>query len=151
MNIFSTIRFRICFGCSKEPSHWDGSFEYSQHMFRLRNKKTNFCHALLSEGMEKEIQFDAEHKRIDKIGYLFFCPCIWSFRLSGRPVYSVAIFIDVYFSHYIRLYYTFMLGIVYIGHQGEHSMRVECWFDNDHLVRASPASLRCVLEQEHLF
>ena len=32
----------MCFGCSKEPSHRDGSFEYPQHMFRLRNKKTNF-------------------------------------------------------------------------------------------------------------
>ena len=30
------------FGCSKEPPQWDGSFEYPQHMFRLRNKKTNF-------------------------------------------------------------------------------------------------------------
>ena len=26
-----------CFGCSKEPSHRDGSFEYPQHMFWLRN------------------------------------------------------------------------------------------------------------------
>ena len=32
----------MCFGCSKEPSHQDGSFEYPQHMFRLRNKKNNF-------------------------------------------------------------------------------------------------------------
>ena len=31
----------MCFGCSKEPSHWDGSFEYPQHMFWLRNKKSN--------------------------------------------------------------------------------------------------------------
>ena len=29
----------MCFGCSKEPSHRDGSFEYPQHMFWLRNKK----------------------------------------------------------------------------------------------------------------
>ena len=29
----------MCFGCSKEPSHRDGSFEYSQHMFWMRNKK----------------------------------------------------------------------------------------------------------------
>ena len=28
----------MCFGCSKQPSHWDGSFEYPQHMFWLRNK-----------------------------------------------------------------------------------------------------------------
>ena len=31
----------IRFGCSKELSHWDGSVEYSQHMFWLRNKKTS--------------------------------------------------------------------------------------------------------------
>ena len=30
------------FGCSKEPSHRDGSVEYPQHMFWLRNKKNNF-------------------------------------------------------------------------------------------------------------
>ena len=40
--IFLTIRLNMCFGCSKEPSHRDGSFEYPQHMFWLRNKKNNF-------------------------------------------------------------------------------------------------------------
>ena len=42
VNIFLSTFFNICSGCSKEPSHWDGSFEYPQHMFWLRNKKTNF-------------------------------------------------------------------------------------------------------------
>ena len=32
----------MCFWCSKEPSHRDGSFEYPQHMFWWRNKKNNF-------------------------------------------------------------------------------------------------------------
>ena len=32
----------MSFGCLKEPSHRDGSFEYPQHMFLLRNKKNNF-------------------------------------------------------------------------------------------------------------
>ena len=32
----------MCIGCSKEPPHWDGSFEYQQHMFWMRNKETNF-------------------------------------------------------------------------------------------------------------
>ena len=42
----------MCFGCSKEPSHRDGSFEYLQHMFWLRNKKNDFfCYALLSGGL----------------------------------------------------------------------------------------------------
>ena len=30
------------FGCSKEASHWDGSFEYPQHRFWIRNKENNF-------------------------------------------------------------------------------------------------------------
>ena len=32
----------MCFGCSKEPSHRGGSFEYPHSMFWLRNKKNNF-------------------------------------------------------------------------------------------------------------
>ena len=32
VNIFLSICFNICFGCSKELSHWDGSFEYPQHV-----------------------------------------------------------------------------------------------------------------------
>ena len=32
----------MCFGCSKEPSHQDGSFEYPQRMFWLRNEKKYF-------------------------------------------------------------------------------------------------------------
>ena len=40
--IFLPIIFSICFGCSKEPSHRDGSFEYLQHMVLLRNKKIIF-------------------------------------------------------------------------------------------------------------
>ena len=31
----------MCFRCSKEPSHRDGSFEYPQHMVWLRNKKND--------------------------------------------------------------------------------------------------------------
>ena len=46
--IFLSISLNICFGCSKEPSHGDGSFEYLQHMFWLRNKKNNFqLHTLI--------------------------------------------------------------------------------------------------------
>ena len=42
VNIFIPISLNICFGCSKEPSHLDGSFEYPQHMFWLENKKNIF-------------------------------------------------------------------------------------------------------------
>ena len=38
----------MCVGCSKEQSHRDGSFEYPQHMFWLRNKENNFqLHTLI--------------------------------------------------------------------------------------------------------
>ena len=40
--IFLSISLNMCFGCSKEPSLRDGSFEYPQHMFWLRNMKNNF-------------------------------------------------------------------------------------------------------------
>ena len=45
--IFLSISLNMCFGCSKEPSHSDSSFEYPQHMFWLRNdtngkKKFNY-------------------------------------------------------------------------------------------------------------
>ena len=33
------ISLNMCFGCSKEQSHREGSFEYPQHMFWLSNKK----------------------------------------------------------------------------------------------------------------
>ena len=46
--IFLSIGLNLCFGCSKEPSHWDGSFEYPPHMLWLRNKKNNFqMHTLI--------------------------------------------------------------------------------------------------------
>ena len=46
--IFLPINSNICFGCSKEPSHSDSSFEYLQLIFWLRNKKTHFqLHTLI--------------------------------------------------------------------------------------------------------
>ena len=30
--IFLPINLNTCFGCSKEPSNWEGSFEYPQHV-----------------------------------------------------------------------------------------------------------------------
>ena len=42
VTIFLPINLNMCFGCSKEPSHWDVSFEYPQHMFWMRNKENSF-------------------------------------------------------------------------------------------------------------
>ena len=44
----ATIFSPISANCLKEPSCWDGSFEYPQHMFRLRNKKNSLeSHSLI--------------------------------------------------------------------------------------------------------
>ena len=49
--IFLYISLNMCFGCSKEPSHRDGSYEYPKQMFWLRNKKIIFSYALISGGL----------------------------------------------------------------------------------------------------
>ena len=46
-----SISLSMCFGYSKEPSHGDGSFEYPQHMFILRNNNNNFLLRILSGGL----------------------------------------------------------------------------------------------------
>ena len=38
VNISLSIGFNICFGCSKEPSHRDGSSEYTRYVIWLKNK-----------------------------------------------------------------------------------------------------------------
>ena len=45
----------MCFGCSKEPSHRDSSFEYPQHMFWLRNKKMIFFNYTLLSKSQKNV------------------------------------------------------------------------------------------------
>ena len=45
----------MCFGCSKEPSHRGGSFEYPQHMFWLRNKKKKFLLRTLIVGSGPDV------------------------------------------------------------------------------------------------
>ena len=42
------------FGCSKDPSQRDGSFEYPQHMFYLRNKKNNILLRTLIWGPDND-------------------------------------------------------------------------------------------------
>ena len=44
----------MCFGCSKELSHRDGSFEYPQDMFWFRNKKNNFQLRTLTWGPDAD-------------------------------------------------------------------------------------------------
>ena len=75
----------ICCGCSKEPSHRDGSFEHPQHMFWFRNKKNNFNYAFLSGGLT--IWFYVfEEIGLDLILYSIITPfdtfeisCIWKY------------------------------------------------------------------------
>ena len=52
----------MCFWCSKEPSHRDGSFEYPQHMFWLRNKTNNVHLRTLIWGPENKKVTFTTHK-----------------------------------------------------------------------------------------
>ena len=46
--ILLPINLNMCLGYSKEPSNGDGSFEYPQHMFLMRNKENSFpIHTLI--------------------------------------------------------------------------------------------------------
>ena len=49
--IFLSISLTSVFGCSKEPSRCDGSFEHPQPLFWFRNKKTIFNYAFISKGL----------------------------------------------------------------------------------------------------
>ena len=51
------INLNICFVCSKEPPHRDGSFEYPEHMIWLRNKNF-FQFAFLSGGLTEYSHFN---------------------------------------------------------------------------------------------
>ena len=75
----------MCFGCSKEPSHWDGSFEYLQHMFWLRNKKNIFSYPLLFGGLPS-LWFQELLKMVCNDGKCVFCNnfyYIWRNHLFG--------------------------------------------------------------------
>ena len=56
----------MCFGCPKELSHQDGSFEYHEHMFWLRNKKNNFllCSLIWGPGILQVLRY-----ALLKVGY----------------------------------------------------------------------------------
>ena len=59
--LFLSMHWIICFGCSKEPSHGDGSFEYPQHIIWSRIKKNNFNFTYLSKGLSALEHFASTH------------------------------------------------------------------------------------------
>ena len=86
VNIFLPISFKICFGCSKirfgcskEPSHWDGSFEYPQHMFWLTNKKKFFFVSTVMAWADLKL-----HKKAADLDLVSLC--WWS--LSKWPIFQ---------------------------------------------------------------
>ena len=45
---FLPINLDMCFGCSREASHLDGSFEHPQHMFVLSAQRSRVIEKVLS-------------------------------------------------------------------------------------------------------
>ena len=73
MIIFLSIILNMCFGCSKERSKLDGSFEYPQHMFWLRNKKYNFQLCTLILG---PVSLSLSYKNMKSFSPCI-TPCFW--------------------------------------------------------------------------
>ena len=71
----------MCLVCSKEQSHRDGCFEYTQHMIWLRNKKT-ISYAFLSGGLLvlKEVFLEIKHIFIRVLLYL------WGNQMIFKPL-----------------------------------------------------------------
>ena len=86
----------MCFGCSKEPSHRDGSFEYPQHMFWLRNKKNKFQLRTLIWGpgcLWSNFCKQSEPKKLVLIWVQFFDPLmlfLYVFTFPPKLVMPVA-------------------------------------------------------------
>ena len=74
--IFLFISLNMCFGCSKELSHRDVSFEYPQHMFWLRNKKNNFRLRTLIWGPAENTHFI----------YIYFANLLWIYLYSKQSL-----------------------------------------------------------------
>ena len=54
----------MCIGYSKELSHLDGSFQYSQLMFWFRNKKNNFqIHSYLEACTDLQVELFREDRK----------------------------------------------------------------------------------------
>ena len=71
------ISLIISFGCSKEPSHWDGSIEHLKHIFSLRNKVLYISRDL---GIYESIisadvtEVTAIFSRVDSLDFRQICP-----------------------------------------------------------------------------
>ena len=92
-------------GCSKEPSHREGSFEYPQHMFRLKIKKNNFQLRILIWGtgllILKGLHFCYDKMDLQRKIYNFFflggggiIICDLSIFSMNHPVLTVSIFME---------------------------------------------------------
>ena len=93
VNIFLPISLNICFGCTKEPSQWDGSFEYPQRMFWLKIKKTIFAYTHLSGGLisawYKKIKWRPLYiilKRVHIISFSYFLTKVYMLGVVKRSV-----------------------------------------------------------------
>ena len=112
----------MCFGCSKEPSHQDGSFEYPQHMFWLRNKKNNFqlCILIWGPGSGKRFNMYSQSRvwlfwyqnDTDLVFYLsvsaWFTFLIGYYDLtihipSHAPLFSMVLILDIFISRFIPI------------------------------------------------
>ena len=92
MIIFLPISLNISFGCSKEPSHRDGSFEYPQNMFWLRNKKNHFLVHSYLEALCVAMKFALLNDCLHMVLYISgtcICKCTQRFFICDEQDFYV--------------------------------------------------------------
>ena len=106
--IFSSTSINMCFGCSND------SFEYSQHLFWLRNKKIIFSYALLSEGLNYYSSFSSlSFSFFSFLARIFFHFAIFKTDSIGYDLAALPRrgYLSLKFKHY-ELYQTASIGAV---------------------------------------
>ena len=119
MFVYRQFQQIIYFGCSKEPSHWDSSFEYQQLMFWLRNKEISFCYTLLTEVMNKLKQ--------PALSSLVRVRCLYYLKAQLNPFRALtncwfAVLIShfwCWYSYFLKVAIFFcMMGLPIFGNEG---------------------------------
>ena len=78
MSISLPFSYKMCFGCSKDPSYRDGSFECQQHMFASKLRNIIFKYALLSGGLDAGFSFEYLNKSCHKDAFAIQVQTIFS-------------------------------------------------------------------------
>ena len=77
----------MCFGCSKEPSHQDSSFEYPNRMFWWRNKKKYF--SVTHSYLRACLRMYGKCSKILNTSHFLFSKKMWVIRAGIHKMFVI--------------------------------------------------------------